>query len=389
VEKKKEWMDRSKLRDGEQAAVSKAINTLNSDDARDLMKKSFSSQLQRTQGFAFLQEDSSVSVGRAAISELKRIARVTGDRRLSAIAALALDCAADPSVKTKFKPVLAGIDKMLLALTSDAKKDLETKQECEKDRQKDTRTVLLASRDIDDKTDAINKLDGEIKDIAEAIRDLMAQKQKANEELTTAEKLRKDETMQFKITDKEDEEAANTVASAKQVLMKYYSEAFKASLVQYKKPEVVAGEAPKAPPATWSKGYGGKKGESTGIIAILEMVHADILKDQAAAKAEEEQSQKEFDTFQKDSEKQMKSLQKSADQQKGVSGKKETDKTDTIKARITKKGEYNAVMKKMSDIAPDCEYYAVNFKLRVANRHLEADGLKNAKAILQGGSFKK
>lgn len=278
---------------------------------------------------------------------------------------------------------------MLSALTNDAKKDLETKQSCEKDRQKDTRTVLLASRDIDDKTDAINKLDGEIKDIAESIRDLMAQKKKAGEELYSAAKLRKDETMQFKITDKEDQEAANTVASAKQVLVKYYKEAFKASFVQYEKPVVVAGEAPKAPPATWAKGYGGKKGESVGIIAILEMVHSDILKDQATAKAEEEQSQKEFDTFLKDSEKQMKRLQKSADQQKGVSGKKETDKTDTIKARITKKGEYNAVMKKMKDIAPDCEYYAVNFKLRVTNRQLEADGLKNAKAILSGGTFKK
>jgi len=46
-------------------------------------------------------------------------------------------------------------------------------------------------------------------------------------------------------------------------------------------------------------------------------------------------------------------------------------------------------MKKMKDIAPDCEYYTVNFKLRLKNRQIEADGLNKAKAILQGGSFKK
>merc|ERR1719316_1904179 len=48
--KKGEWKDRQELRAGELAAISKAIGILYSDDARDLFKKSFSSQ-----GLLFLQ----------------------------------------------------------------------------------------------------------------------------------------------------------------------------------------------------------------------------------------------------------------------------------------------------------------------------------------------
>merc|ERR1719409_80160 len=50
AEKKEEWKDRQALRAGEIAAMNKAIAILHSDDARDLMKKSFASQ-----GYLFLQ----------------------------------------------------------------------------------------------------------------------------------------------------------------------------------------------------------------------------------------------------------------------------------------------------------------------------------------------
>merc|ERR1719453_2292225 len=71
---------------------------------------------------------------------------------------------------------------------------------------------------------------------------------------------------------------------------------------------MAAGEAPPPPPATWEGDYGGKTGESQGIVAIMEMVKEDIVKDRADAKADEDNSQKEFDNFKKDSEDKMKSL---------------------------------------------------------------------------------
>jgi len=378
AEKEKEWDERSRLRDGELGAISKAINILYNDDARDNFKKSFSSQ----EGFLFLQEASKLSSARA-INDLKQLARQTGDSRISAIVALA----AKAKPQEKFKPVLQAIDKMLKTLKEDEANDLETKEECEKERMENTRKALLLGRNIDEKSDKITRLEGEIKELEDEIAKLLADKQKTQDELDAAEKIRKEENALFKKTDAEDAEAAATVKDATKVLKDHYAN-FGAKLLQ-KSAEVpvVEGEAPPPPPATWEKPYGGKKGESTGIISILEMVLEDILKDQKKHKEEEDAAQEEFDTFKKESEAEMKALQKEADKKDGIKGDKTSDKVDTKKARKDKADDWESVMKTMKDIAPNCEYYAVNFKLRSSNRALEIDGLNKAKAILSGGSF--
>jgi len=320
------------------------------------------------------------------VSELNAAARKTGDSRLSALAGLV---SMAPSVKGKFKSVITAIDKMIKTLKSDEKKDLETKEECEKDRMSNTRKALLAGGDIDDKTDAIRKLESEIKDLEESIANLLADKKKVKEELAKATDLRKRENEDWKVTNKDDTQAASVVKDASDVLKKFYSTSFKFVQIASKAPEVVDGEAPPPPPSTWGKSYGGKQGEQTGIMAILEMVRADILKDLEKAKEEEGNSLKEFKEMEKESIQEMKDLQKEADKQTGTKGKKETERTDTIKQRKTKHGEWAGLMKTMKDISPDCEYYAVNYKMRVSNRAIEVDGLNKAKAILQGGSFKK
>jgi len=50
----------------------------------------------------------------------------------------------------------------------------------------------------------------------------------------------------------------------------------------------VAGKAPPPPPATWKAPFGGHKDESTGIIAIMEMIHGDIQADITNAGTEEQ-----------------------------------------------------------------------------------------------------
>jgi len=376
--KKKEWDERVKLREGEIGAISKAISILYSDDARDMFKKSYSNFLQEK-----LESSEAVATFSRAALELKKVAHLTGDRRLSALTELAADGAADPSAKAKFKPVLEAIDKMLEVLKSDEAKDLETKESCEDDRMKDTRMALLGGREIDEKTDELGKLEGEIKEIEAQIENLKAEKTKATDDLDEAVKMRKREKAQFEISKKEDQEAAETVKAAKEVLSKHY-----ASFMQQGGPSISEGEAPPAPPATWDRSYGGKKGESQGIITILELVHKDILDDQRKAKEEEDQAQKEFDQLKSDSEEQIKELQGQVDKMTGTKGKKETAKIEAIKERKTKKGEWDSVMKKMKDAATNCEYYTVNFKTRATNRQIEVDGLNKAKAILEGGSFK-
>jgi chromosome segregation ATPase len=375
AKKKAQWKVRSELRAGEIAAISKAINILHNDDARDLFKKSFSSQLQK--GFLQIQQTSRKAKAQTAAAALLDAAHRSGDARLLALASnLAVP---GGSVKTKFGPIIEAIDKMITTLKSDEKSDLETKQTCEKDRMADTKNAIDASRTIDEQTDLITKLTEEIAECEKTIAELKAEHEKTKEALEKAQQMRKDENTAWKQTDADDKAAAETVARAQTVLEDFYKEN-ELVFMQGK-------EAPPPPPATWDGDYGGKTGEAQGIVSIMEMVHEDIVKDRADAKADEDTSQEEFDNFKQDSEDKMKSLNAEKEATEKRMGKAETTKGDTTKERTTEKGNLNGILKKISDINPNCEYYEVNYPMRLKNRQIEMDGLNKAKAILEGGVF--
>jgi len=267
---------------------------------------------------------------------------------------------------------------------------LSIKQTCEEDRMSNSKKAIDAGREIDDNTDKITRLSGETSKLAKEIADLKAEHDEVKSELKKASDNRKAENAAWKVTDKDDTDAAATVASAKKVIEDFYKDNKLVLAQKAIQPATVAGAAPPPPPATWdSGGYGGKTGESTGIVALLGMVHEDILKDKATAKSEEDQSQSEFDKFKAASEKQMRELNADKNARSKTKGSKETDRTSTEKARGIKKGELDSTMKLMKSINPNCEYYEVNYPLRRDNRQLELDGLEKATAILNGGTFDK
>jgi len=384
ADKKAAWKVRSDLRAGELAAISKAVSILFNDDARDLMKKSFASQTHFLQVGQTSHKAMALKANKAAAA-LADAALRSGDQRLAKLAA----AFAGPSVKTKFDPIIKAINKMVTLLQKEEEQDLDTKQTCEKDRMKDTRDAIMDSREIDEMTDKITKLTAEIAACVKTIEELNAEHKETKEALAKAQRMRKDENTVWKTTDHDDKEAAATVMNARNVLQGFYKEN-DLMLVQKSKQPVTgmaAGDAPPPPPATFEGEYGGKTGESQGILAIMDMVHEDIVKDRADAKADEDSSQKEFNAFKKDSEDKMKSLKEERQSTEKNMGRAETDKTNTEKSRRTRKGELNSVLQKIEDINPNCEYYEVNYPMRTANRQIEIDGLNKAKAILEGGEF--
>merc|ERR1719473_1993785 len=303
AEKKKQWKVRSELRTGELGAISKAISILHNDDARDLFKRSFASQAPGE--FLQITQTAQKALASRASAALRDAATRSGDQRLLA---LATDLAKPKSVKVKFDPIIKAIDKMIKTLKEEEDKDLDIKQTCEEDRMKDTRDAIVASRDIDEMTDKITHLTEVIAECKKTIEELIAEHKKTKEELEKATRMREDENAAWKKTDKDDKAAAETVMSAKEVLEGFYKDNDLVFAQKSKQPVegMAAGEAPPPPPATWEGGYGGKTGESQGIVAIMEMVYEDIVKDRKDAKADEDSAQKEYDEFKKDSENKMK-----------------------------------------------------------------------------------
>merc|ERR1719161_2479098 len=372
ADKKAEWKDRSELRAGELAAVTKAIGILHSDDARDLFKKSFSSQ-----ELLLLQVEDTAARGIRAAGVIRRIA--SKDRRLSMLALKVQQRAGG-----HFDAVISDIDKMIVTLKKEEESDKEIKEDCEADRMEDARKSVKTSRTIDEHSEKIMKLEAEIAQIKVEIKDKEDKIASIKKELAEAKKNREDENAEFKQTQADDEAAAKLVKMAQGVLEDFYKENG-LSLVQRKKMEpVVAGEAPPPPPPTWEAPYGGATGESQGIVAILGMIHEDIKKDAAKAKAEEEEAQSDYDEFKEESESEIKDMNEEIDSLEGVQGDKEEAVKDNKGERKTLKGELDAVTEKMKDALPLCDFMTINYEMRIENRQIEIDGLDQAKGILSG-----
>jgi len=285
-----------------------------------------------------------------------------------------------------FDKVISAIDEMVKTLKEEEEKDLKNKEDCEKERADATRDAIKAARTMDDHTDTIAELTARIAEIVDEIAANKKEIATLAAELKEAEKERKDAHAAWQNTNKDDKAAAALVVKAKDVLANFYKDN-DLMFVQNKMDPVNAGEAPPPPPATWEAPYGGKTGEATGIVAILEMIHEDIEKDRAKAEAEEKESLKTFKEFKKNTEAQTKALKDSNDSLQSEKG----DCEDDISTNKRKRGEQNDALKQalktLSDATPGCDYLTINYDVRLKNRQIEIDGLVKAKAILQGGEF--
>mmetsp|Transcript_136133 Transcript_136133/g.236607 ORF Transcript_136133/g.236607 Transcript_136133/m.236607 type:complete len:751 (+) Transcript_136133:69-2321(+) len=384
---KDEYVTRQNLRRDELAAVSQAINILHSDDARDLFKKSYESQ-----AYSFLQHQAvkahiagaSSTWGKAA-ALLQNAGQLTSDARLLDLARLG------PKEQEAIKPVIDAIGAMISTLSAEEASDLENKETCETGRAEDTRSAIVLARTIDDMSDKITALTETIADLETKIDTANKTKMETQAQLDEATANRDAENKDFEASKADDLAAADLVTKAKEVLEKFYSDNnLKLEFLQKSKQPVedIAGQAPTPPPETWEGAYMGATGASASIVNTLEIIHADILKDVAKAEDEEEKSLEEYNAFKTDSEKQMGDLTKEMTSLEGVKSEKATEKTDTTTQRTTKKGELNSVIDKIKETAAaGCDYFAVNYALRVKNRQIELDSLTKAKAILLGGEF--
>jgi len=386
ADKKKEWKARKALRAGEAAAASKAISILRDDDNRDLLSKSYKSQ-----GYFFIQE--SLSTHRAhlinsAAETLHAAAVQAGSARLSA---LALRVSA--ATGSHFTEVLKAVNAMINELKGETKTDVTKKEKCEADRAKDTRKAIKFAREVDEKSEDIFASEAKIKEIKDEIEEKEKEVKDIKKDMKDAKDIRDKEAAEYKKAKQDDEDAAAVVKRAKEALQEFYTKN-KMSLLQQQKSgrghapfESQAGKAPPPPPSTWEAPYGGKTDESGSIVTMLEIIHADIEKDGAKAKTEEEAAIAAFDENKLASEQEITDLNSDI----GTLNLDKGTKTEAVKndktTRGTKRGELATVYEAITKAKPGCDDFLVNYPLRVQNRNTEIDGLTQAKSILAGGDF--
>jgi len=377
AEKEEEWKVRQELRANELKAISEAISVLHSDDARDTFKKSFNSQ-----GYFFLQTNQGKKSSAAAVA-LRSAASKTNDKRLLQLANLAQSTGS-------IAEVITAIDDMIATLKEEETTELSTKEKCESDRAADVREASVTSRTIDELTDTKDRLDGEVKELETEIEGKHKEIETIEDDIKKADTTREAEAAAYAAEKSDDDAALGLVEQAHTVLQKFYSDnglMLSSQKQKVKHQQVPAGEAPLPPPATWDASYGGKTGESQGILSILTIIKQDIQKDIDKSTAAEEAAIAAHEELVTDLNTQKTDLETAISDLEGAKSEKESDAQAAVDERGTKKGELSAVMDKIKAAEPGCDFIAVNFDLRTKNRQTEIDGLVKAKAILQGGDF--
>merc|ERR1719316_321547 len=96
---------------------------------------------------------------------------------------------------------------------------------------------------------------------------------------------------------KDDADAIKLIEQAIVSLAKFYKDNnIPLELIQRKQDPEYTVDPDKAPETSWTGGdYGGRKGESEGIIAILEMIVEDLQKEMKVAREEDAEAEKDYE----------------------------------------------------------------------------------------------
>merc|ERR1719160_2484166 len=161
------------------------------------------------------------------------------------------------------------IDEMVEELKKEADEDLKVKEKCESEREEKTAEARDLSVQIDDFTDVMTRNKARIAELEGLIEVKKEENIQMEKDLVEAKRTREDEKAAFEAALADDEAAAELIMKAKETLVNFYKDNGLA-LAQFAQPPTIeAGKAPPPPPKTWDEPYGGAKGESTGIQAIL------------------------------------------------------------------------------------------------------------------------
>merc|ERR1719301_229219 len=210
-----EWKERKRLRTEEIASIEKAIAILTSDEARDTMSSSFKSQGNLLQ----VGEVEQQCRARKAAAKLRELSQKHHDVRLAALSVSVMFRA-----KGHFDEVVDGIDKIISDLHKENDMDLKVKEDCENDRNKNTKMAKNAAYDIDEQTAiivrqkaAIEAKEAEIARLQQEKKDTMLQRDEATV-------TRNKEAKEYAAAKADDEAAVTLIEKAKGVLEKFYTD---------------------------------------------------------------------------------------------------------------------------------------------------------------------
>jgi chromosome segregation ATPase len=411
--KKKEWGEIMKSRAEETVAIQETIKILNDDDALELFKKTLPNP-------SFVQTVANYDGLKlkvlAFVQQLQKSPHQPHRAHLDMIS-LALS-----GKKVNFEKVIKMIDDMVSILGKEQLDDDMKKEYCAKqfdfadDKKKGLQQDLKdLERTIEDSKETIATLTEEIKALSEGIQAL-------DKDVAESTETRKEEHEEYTELMSSDSAAKQLLAIAKNRLNKFYNPKLYAAppkrelseeeriyvnnggelaptaapggiagtgvtaFVQIHEHHAISKAAPPPPPEA-VKAYSKKGGEATGVIAMLDLLVADLDKEMTEAETTEKNSQKEYEGFMSDAAEKRAKDSKAVTDKEGYKADAETELETAKEGNAAKVKELMATEKYISSLHAECDWLMANYDVRKEARAGEVESLKNAKAVLSGADF--
>jgi len=366
-----QWSVRVRMRTEELNGMELAIKILSGG------AKTFEASTSTFVQLAAVTQHSAQSTNRArAYNQLKMVASQYMSRSVAKIAV-------EVKMGGHFDKVITMIDEMIAVMRQEEADDIAHRDRCENaENANKNQAADLAS--------SIKKTEASLKRMGNTKKTLLAEIKTLEDEIADTKKEQQDlldfrnkDSADFKQALKDDHDAANLLRKAIGALSSFYkrNKMDVPALVQEKKPEY-AQDADKAPEASFSGDYGGRKSESGGILAILAMLVEDTEKEMAEGRADDADAQEKYL-------KQNAALQASLDSQEDSKASTETElgdleekMNDYEKFGNEKKADADAEDDNKKAIGTDCSWVQTHFDTRRQKRKTEIQGLVDAKGFL-------
>jgi peptidoglycan hydrolase CwlO-like protein len=407
--KKKQWGEIVKARAEETVAIQETIKILNDDDALELFKKTLPSP-------SFVQTGvNTEKMKRKALALLKQLRDQPNTHRPH----LDMISLALTGRKVSFEKVIKMIDNMVSILGKEQVDDDAKKEYCEKqldagdDKKKGLQQDLKdLETSIEDTKETLATLTDEIKQLTKGIEAL-------DKEVAESTETRKEEHADYSELMSSDAAAKELLGIAKNRLNKYYNpKLYKpppkrelseeerivtnmgGTLAPTAAPGGIAGTgvtafqevnvhsnvAPPPPPESF-KAYSKKGEESTGVIAMIDLLIGDLDKEMTEAETAEKSAQKEYEAFMSDAAEKRAMDSKSVTDKEGYKADAESELSTAKEGQAAKVKELMATEKYVSSLHAECDWLMANYEIRKEARAGEVESLKNAKAVLAGADF--
>lgn len=408
--KQQEWDEYKKVMAQELVALADTIKLLNDDDALGLFKKTLPSS-----AASFMQvQVTAKSMQKRALQMLKAN-RKHHDPRLDFLE-IALH-----GGQMGFDKILKMVDDLMAVLKREQGSDDNKKSYClaEFDKYEDISKDL--DLDISDLGKAIGDAEETVKTLKKEVADLTQGIKDLDKSVAEATETRKTENADFTKTLAENSAAKELLEMAKNRLNKFYNpKLYKAAPKRQLSAEdaIVVNMGGTAPPTAAPGGIAGsgieaasfvqveaqrhrhrhrqpeadmsfkKKGEeSTGVITMIDMLIADVSKDNQILELEEKEAQSEYETFMADAKKKRSLDAKTITDKEGSQAAAEQSLEENKMASKEKNKESAETKKYIMGLHQECDWLLKFYDTRKEARTDEIESLDKAKSVLNGADY--